>query len=472
MMIHSTVSTRGLMAALLAAGLLLPGCSLLETEYSRPQLTVPPKFAQAAQAAPAAALDDWWREFGDADLDRLVAEALARNNDLTVAVEKARQARLKAGLAQGDLYPSLSASGDLTRSRTLSHARKTTRGASVSLGVDLDPDPWGALARTRDAADLEAEAAAEDLADAAQGLAATAAELYWKLVYLRQRVALSGESIAYARRVYDLTQAKYAAGAVSNLDVLEAEQNLRSQEAADTTYRQNLTETANALAILLDAPPTDSAQPRQTLPERMPQPVAAGLPAEVLERRADLRAAEARLKAALAGTDATRASYLPSFSLTGSAGSSSVALSDVLRNPVAALGAGLSLPFLNWNEMRRNVKISESEYRATVADFRQTLYAALAEVENALSSGRQLAAQHDSLERALATAREAERLYAVRYEVGAVDLQSYLTAQEKRRTAEESLLANRYDRLVNRVVVHRVLGGGVTLPAARTAAED
>jgi NodT family efflux transporter outer membrane factor (OMF) lipoprotein len=471
-MIRSSVSTRGLMAVLLAAGLGLPGCSLLETEYRRPELTVPPKFAQAAQAVPAAVADDWWREFGDADLDRLVGNALSRNNDLTVSVERARQARLKAGLAQGDLYPSLSATGDLTRKRTFSHARKTTRGAEVSLGADFDPDPWGALSRTRDAADLTAEAAAQDLADAAQGLAATTAELYWKLVYLRQRIALSGESIAYAQRIYDLTQAKYAAGAVSNLDVLEAEQNLRSQEAADTTYRQSLTETENALAILFDAPPVAAAVPRQTLPEEMPSPPPAGLPAEVLDRRADLRAAEARLQATLADADATRASYLPKFSLTGAAGGSSVALTDVLRNPIGSLGVGLSLPFVNWREMRRNVKISEAEYRATVADFRQTLYAALAEVENALSSGRQLALQHACLLRALETAREAERLYAVRYENGAVDLQSYLTAQEKRRTAEEALLANRYDRLVNRVVVHRALGGGVTLPEGRSFAED
>lgn len=464
---RSFISIWGRRAVLLASALAFGGCALLESDYRRPELTVPPGFAQAAAPAAASVTDDWWREFGDADLDRLIADALARNNDLTVAVEKARQARLKAGLAQGDLYPSLSASGDLTRSRTLSAPRKTTREAEVSLGIDLDPDPWGALSRTRDAADLEAEAADLDLADAAQGLAATAAELYWKLVYYRQRVALSGESIAYARRTFELAQAKLAAGAVSSLDVLEAEQNLRSQEADDTTYRQSLTETENALAILFDAPPSAAALSRQVLPENLPPPVAAGLPAQVLERRADLRAAEARLKAALAETDATRASYLPKFSLTGSAGSSSVALTDVLRNPVGALGAGLSLPFLNWREMRRTVEVSESEYRATVADFRQTLYAALAEVENALSSGRQLAARNDSLQRALDTAREAERLYSVRYQNGAVDLQSYLDAQEKRRTAEEALLANRYDRLVNRVVIHRVLGGGVTLPPER-----
>ncbi|MGE4529351.1 MAG: efflux transporter outer membrane subunit [Rhodospirillaceae bacterium] len=458
----------GLAAAL--AAFTLSGCALLETDYARPQLTLPAAYAGAeAKAAPLAG--DWWKEFGDADLDALVADALARNNDLTVAVERLTQARLKAALAQGDLYPSLTASGDLARKRTLSDPRKTTRSAEVSAALSFDPDPWGALSHTRDAADLEAQASALDLADTAQGVAATTAQLYWKLVYLRQRVALSADSIAYAQRTLDLTRAKYAAGAVSSLDVLQAEQSLRTQEAADTTYRQSLTETANALAILFDAPPAAAAVPRQTLPAADPPPVAPGLPAQVLERRADIRAAEARLAETLAETDATRAGFLPAFTLTGTLGGSSVALTDVLRNPVGSLGAGLVLPFLNWREMNRTIKVSESEYRAAVADFRQTLYAALADVENALSSRVQLALQGERLARALATAQEAERLYEVRYRAGAVGLQDWLDVQEKRRTAEESLLANRYDRLVNRITLYRALGGSATLPPARLAAE-
>ncbi|MBN2752454.1 MAG: efflux transporter outer membrane subunit [Rhodospirillaceae bacterium] len=454
-----------LAASMLALSLALSGC-VWDGDYQRPVLSVPSGYSGEAPVA-ATVPDDWWRDFKDADLDALVVRALERNNDLTVAVEKLTQARLKAGLAQGDLYPSLSASGTLSRKRTLSDPRKTTRGAETTASLTFDPDPWGALSRTRDAADLEATASALDLADTAQGLAATTTELYWKLVYMRQRVALSVDSIAYARRTYTLTQARHVAGAVSTLDVLEAEQNLRSLEAEGTTYRQTLTETENALAILFDAPPSKASVPRQTLPAMDPPPVASGLPAQVLERRADIRAVEARLAATLATTDATRSGFLPSFSLTGSLGGSSVALTDVLKNPIGALGAGISLPFLNWREMRRTIKVSESEYRAAVADFRQTLYMALADVENALSERRQLALKGDYLVRSLETAVEAERLYEVRYRAGAVTLQSWLDAQEKRRTAEESLLVNRYDRLVNRVVLYRALGGGVTLPAGR-----
>lgn len=455
----------------LALGLSLSACGWMDSEYQRPALDLPARYA-GGQTAEGAAIDDWWTAFGDPDLDRLVARALARNNDLTVTVETLRQARLRAGLAQGDLYPDVSASAEITRNRTLSQPRSTTRESQVSLGVTYDPDPWGALGRTRDAAALEADASFADLDEAARALAATTTNLYWQLVYYRERIALSGQSIAYAQRTYDLTRARYDAGAVSVLDVLEAEQSLRTQEAADTEFRQSLAETENALAILFDGPPAPADVARATLPQGDPPAVDPGLPAQVLERRADLRAAEARLKASLATVDATEASFLPSFSLTGSLGSSSVALTDVLKNPFAGLGAGLSLPFLNWHEMRRNVAVSESEYRAGIADFRQTLYTALADVENALSARRQLALRHDRLQRALETAREVERLYEVRYRSGAVDLQSWLDAQEKRRTAEQNLLGNALDRLDAQVNLYRALGGGATLPQARTAAAD
>lgn len=463
---RSGILRRGVALATLAASLAVAGCgSLLETDYARPKLDVPQDWrsASAHQAAP----DDWWREFGNPELDGLVALALERNNDLTVAVEKLRQAQLKAGLAQGDLYPSLGAQATYDRQRALSSPRKTSRSATAEATVDFDPDPWGALARTRDAADLEAEATARDLENSAQTLAGTTADLYWQLVYWRQRVALSAESIAYATHTLDLVRIRHAAGAATALDDLEAEQNLRTLEAADTQYRQSLASTENALAILFDAPPAAATATAQILPDGDLPPVAAGLPAQVLERRPDVRAAEARLHEALATTDATRASYLPSFSLTGSLGGSSVALTDVLKNPIGALGAGFTLPFLRWREMHQNIAVSESEYAAAVATFRQTLYSALADVETTLSARRYYEQQNASLRRSLDTAREVDRLYEVRYRSGAVDLQSWLDAQEKRRTAEESLLANQWNRLTNQVALYLALGGDATLPESR-----
>ncbi|WP_052152788.1 TolC family protein [Desulfocurvibacter africanus] len=139
-------------------------------------------------------------------------------------------------------------------------------------------------------------------------------------------------------------------------------------------------------------------------------------------------------------------------------------MSEVLRNPIAALATQLALPFLQWNEMRLSVKSSQAEYEEAVVNFRQTLYQALSEVENALSARRMLAEQGANLERALAAARQVERMYEVRYRAGYVSLKVWLDAQETRRASEVALAENLLNRLANHVTLYQALGGEAALP--------
>jgi len=193
--------------------------------------------------------------------------------------------------------------------------------------------------------------------------------------------------------------------------------------------------------------------------------VAADLPASLLGRRPDLRASELRLRASLKNVDATRASYYPDLSLTGTLGYSSEALGNLLQNPVGALGAGLTLPFLKWNQMQLQVDTARTDYAIAANDFRQGLYEALAEVENSLAGRRHFAEQEANRQRALDAAREAERIYRVRYESGAESLQSWITAQQTRRNAEITLAENRLNQLLNHIALAQALGGGAEQPA-------
>lgn len=220
----------------------------------------------------------------------------------------------------------------------------------------------------------------------------------------------------------------------------------------------------------MDAPPGAPllaqllpAEPARLSAQALPA-VDAGLPAELLARRPDLRAAESRLRSLLASGDATRASYYPALTLTGSLGTSSTALLGLLSNPAAALGAGLSLPFLNRQEMRLSGELVTAQYEEAVVNFRQTLYAAFADVEDALSARSQYLRQGELLAQQLAAAREAERLYEVRYRAGSTALRTWLDAQQSRRTAELAVEENRLNQLNALATLYRVLGGGV--PAA------
>ena len=458
----------------LAGALLLAGCSTMQTPYTPPVTKAPVQWQYGQANAGTAVTDAWWKNFSDPELDRLVALALERNNDLAAATIRVRRAQLLTKLAAENQKPQFSGSVSTSSSRRLGgDAVSGGTSSSASLGVGYEIDLWNKLGSQTDVARWEALATEQDRASTALALISTTAQLYWQTGYLNQRLAAGEQSIAVAQKTLELVQSQYRAGAVSGLEVAEAQQTLSSQQAGQTALVQQRVQATTALALLFDAPadadnPALAAMRPATLPTQPLPTVAAGLPAELLARRPDLQAAESRLREALSNTDATRASYYPSLTLTGSLGSASTALLSVLSNPVAALGVGITLPFLQRTRMDLDIQVSKNQYEEAVVNFRQTLYTAFGDVENALSARQQYAAQNALLVQSLDAARAAERMYEVRYRAGSVPLKSWLDAQEKRRSAEIALAENRLNQLTNHSTLYQALGGSAV--ASETAA--
>ena len=445
-----------------AALALLGACSTLRSPYDTPTPSAPIQAGWihgnlTTPASPVSA-DPWWRNFGDPAMDRLVADVLARNNDLAAAALRVRRAQLQAGLADTDRLPRFGASISADASGELGKRfdDRYSAGASVSYEVDL----WDRLGALADAADWEAAATEEDREATALALVGTTVNLYFQLGYVNERIAYAELSLAYARQTQTLIGARYAAGAESGLAVQEARQSVQSQEAALAGLVQQRVETLNALGVLLGSGSGAAPQPepRTLLAGALP-PVDAGLPASLLARRPDLRAAEARLRGTLAGVDATRASFYPSLSLTGSAGSASTSLVNLLANPTGAIGAAIALPFLNVAEMRLTNQAARTGYQEAQVNFRQTLAVALSDVETALSARTQAAVHGARLRESLDAARIAERLNEVRYRSGAASLREWLDSQERRRSSEIAVLDNRLQQLTGHVTLYQALGG-------------
>jgi NodT family efflux transporter outer membrane factor (OMF) lipoprotein len=445
--------------------LMLAACAS-PTAYQQPDMAVPAQWAQARAQATAgqgaqAQLSPWWLGLGDATLNQLINDALARNGDLALAAIKVRRARLLAGQAQSDVLPSVAIKGSTSSTRQLDGDGGLTRASSANVTASWELDLWGRLAALRNAADWEAQATDEDRRAAAMSLVGTVASLYWQVAYLNQRVEASQQSIDYARKTLELVQAQYKVGSGSGLDVAQAQQTLATQEATHNTWLQQRVEARNALALLFDQPPGAATNEAQRLLDGALPEVAAGLPASLLTRRPDLRAADLRLRKYVASVDATRTAYYPTLSLTGILGGSSDKLVDVLRNPYGTLGAGLTLPFVQWRDMKRNVAIAQADVDSAIVSYRQAWYQALADVENALSARQSYEQQGTKLEEALKASRDAERLSEARYRAGAVALKTWLDAQEARRQAENSLAQNRLNRLNALATLYKVLGGGM-----------
>ncbi|BEI23255.1 efflux transporter outer membrane subunit [Vibrio fluvialis] len=437
--------------------LLATGC-VARSELPEQNVTVPEQWQTGQTQSETQAISQWWTSFGDPQLNQWVEKVLATNSDLAIATLTLKQARLEAGLATSDTYPDVSASVSGERSKPLDGG-DSSKSYQASLSVSYELDLWGKLSAAKDAAMWTALATQQEREATAQSLVATTAQLYWQIGYLNQRVELSNNDIKDAKETLALTQSQYRHGSVTRVNVLEAERTLAGLEATHRDYLQQRTEAVNAFAILFDQPPQDLATSIPALPDYAVPTIEAGVPADVLNRRPDVKQSLFELKSVLATKDNTDTNYFPSLTLTGALGGSSTELRKLLSDPIGTLGADLTLPFLNWNEMQLNRDIAQVKYESAIISYRKTLYAALQDVDNALSAKENYEFQAEKLQKQYDSAAEVARIYKSQYEYGAIDITTLLDAQENERSAKASLLENRYNQLVNIATVYQSLGG-------------
>ncbi|WP_180190895.1 efflux transporter outer membrane subunit [Acinetobacter sp. YH01006] len=460
------------LASALLLGSSLVGCAaVVKTPYEQPALKMPGSFQNHQvlnqQIHADVLADQWWTLFKDPQLNNLVDQVLAQNTDLAVAGISLQQARIQARQAQSQQGVRVGDARISTGHRfSLDGDGDSSTGISLGYpGLSYELDLFGKLANQTEAARWEALASEQDLQATAQSLIGTTAQLYWQLGYLNERYNVVQQNLATAQKTYDLVQVQYRAGAVSGLDLTQAEQAIQSQQATLSQIEQQRVETRTGLAVLLHMPVQQlSIQEPSRLPNIALPAIEAGLPASLLSRRPDLKATELRLRKALANKDANKASYYPSISLTGALSTgvgvgANTSLTDALKNPVATLGAGLTLPFLQWNDMKRDLKVNELEYEKAIIQYRQTMYEAFADVENALSNRTEISKQVTLQQRNVELAERTERLTEVRYRNGAVALKNLLDAQETTRNARLSLVQTRQNQYNAYVTLMQALGG-------------
>ena len=261
------------LALALAQGLLLGACSSVRTPYQAPQVAVPGAWSHpgAVVTAPADGPDTWWGAFGDPQLNTLVEAALSRNNDLAVAALKVRKARLQAELAERNRWPTLAGSVSTQGQKPLDGGA-STRSSGASVSVSYEADLWNRLGSLSDVSRWESLATEQDRQATRLSLIGSVLQAYWQLAYLNQRISTGEQSVAYAEKTRDLVQAQYRAGAVSALEISQAEATVLSQKATLADLQQQRLSARTTLALLLDVAPSDTAlQPwLGTEPQRLP----------------------------------------------------------------------------------------------------------------------------------------------------------------------------------------------------------
>jgi NodT family efflux transporter outer membrane factor (OMF) lipoprotein len=452
-------------------GLALAGCASLQSgpRDAADDAPRPPAAWAAAASAPAVADDgsavlQWWRRFDDPLLSQLIADADAHNTDVRSAQARVRQAAALRAQAAAALSPVVAATASAQASRREGQ-RTTTRSVGGALDADLSPDLSGGVRAAIAAADADADASRALLAQTRALVAAEVALAYVDLRSAQQRLAIAGANLGAQDETLQISRWRAQAGLVSALDSDQAESAAAQTRAQLPAFATAVDQNAHAIALLTGRPAADllpELRRRAALPQP-PVELPASVPAEVLRRRPDVIAAEARVRAAAARTEAADAERLPSLSLGGSIGLNAATLSGLGSGAgLASLAATVRLPLLDGGRIRAQVQGQEAAWDQARSDHRAAVLGALRDVEDALVAIAGVRAQRDELQTALAAARRAAELADARYAAGLVDFLTVLTTRRTLLAIEDNAAGTAAQLASLHVRLYQALGGGWT----------
>lgn len=444
---------------LLPVLLLLTGCSALtRSDYQRPLLSLPTQWQPATDTVS----EYGWQRFGDPRLARVIEQVLESNNDLAAAAITVQQARVAAGLTNTNMTPDVAVSCSASNSKNVRRGTSSQESYSSGITIAWELDLWGKLARTREQSEWEAVASEQDYHATVLTTMGTTAQLYWRIALYNQQIRNQRDGLAISQQTVQQVQSWFNAGKVGQLDVLQSQQALLERENQWRTLVQERQNTRNALALLLNRPAEQHADEAPALDVNQQVPIAQKTPLRVIAQRPDIQAAESRLRAALAGYDASRLQFYPALSLDASLNAGSQIFSQWFSDPIRSIGGALTLPFIQWNTQQLTVKQADLAVKQAAITFRSTAYAALAEVDEAMENRLSADEQRARLHQSLALSQRRLTLTESRYRAGAVDFQTLLDAQDDLLTLENALAQTQYDYLYATLQLWLAQGGGET----------
>lgn len=479
--------------------LLLMGCASVDSYYE--QRSAAQILAESAVAADTRKealpkvtedefrhIDSWWLRFNDETLTRLLAKAYAANRTLDAARANLRAAHAAWDYQRGTLYPTVDLGGDILRNRTsengLSGRRRYTN-YNLALGARWEIDLFGRQQYAIDAAAAQAEATEADLKALWVAVASNVAAYYMELRSLQGRLMVAEDNQRLQQANYELLSDRNRAGITNELQKHQAEYDLRKTSAAIPSLKAQIVAAEDSLALLCGVTPgtlpagmlampqveavpeeDEKQKPAGLRPVGIPKAtrldLSKGIPANAIRRRPDVIAAERRLLAATATTESARMEEMPSVYITGSFGLDSVHLGDLLDwdSHFYTFGPGISLPIFRGGQIRANITITTEQQRAALADYEQTILAALADVRTSLSGLQREEERLAQLRFGVEAAQTAYEIASNKYNAGIGDFFDVLDAQRQLFSLDEARVISEGNIARQEVALYKSLCGG------------
>jgi NodT family efflux transporter outer membrane factor (OMF) lipoprotein len=466
------------------AALLLTGCTTVGPNYRQPDVAVPAQYAEPheAQGLSDAELASWWRQFGDPQLDNLIARAIALNLDVQSAAARIREARARELVAGARNLPTLDGQASATRQRISENAIPTPPGAGapgsggsfglpgsefstfrVGLDASWEIDLFGGTRRGIEAAGARTGAAIWDRRDLQASAAAEVAIAYFTLRTVQERMGNAEADLARLQREEQLRRARFKGGLINGIDVEQQKSEAATAAAELPTLQAQAEAQIHAIGLLTGTTPEAliaELSPAKAIPASPAIPT--GLPSDLLRRRADIRAAERDIAAATADIGVATADLYPRISLTAAPALVSTALASLLDwgSRSYSIGASLLWPLFDGGKARANIAVADAKQEQELIAYRKTVLVALKDVEDALSRTQADRDRLADLARSHDAATRAEALSRTRFRGGLVTYSDVITNQGKRLSVEKQMIETRGALARDSVALFKALGGG------------
>jgi NodT family efflux transporter outer membrane factor (OMF) lipoprotein len=443
------------------------GC-MIGPNYKRPDARAPSAYKESPpsgwkQAQPNDAMlrGKWWTIYNDPRLDALEDQVGISNQNVLAAEAQFRAAKAAVRAARAALFPTVTTTPSGTRSGGSGALSGQSQRYTIPIDAAYQIDIWGSIRRGVKASSDTAQATAAQLENARLLYQAELAADYFEMQGLDSTRRLLGTTVKSYEKYVQLTQNRFEGGVASRGDVALAQTQLETVRAELADLGVQRAQFEHAIAVLVGKAPSELSIPDGT--KQAPPPVSlAGIPSALLERRPDISAAERQVASANEQIGIAKAALYPSLSLTASAGSQTTALLDLLTWPSRfwSVGPQLAETLFDAGRRRAQIKVTEANYDATVANYRQTVLAAFEQVEDSLAQLRILADESEITDRAVAAAEDSLEISTNQYRGGLTSYLTVITSQTAALQNQRTAVAIITRRMVASVSLIQALGGG------------
>ena len=410
--------------------------------------------------------EQWWQGYNDPQLNELVEQAIKNNLDLAKSAISVNRALYNANLVGANLVPTFSGSGSSSASKGIGSSNNTnsvgtsTVSNTASFKLSYTVDLWRRLADTASAAEWEHKATQEDLKASRLSLINSVVATYYQIAYYKDAIAVTNRTIKNYEQISNILNNKLKVGAIDPLAVEQAQQATLSARNSVIGLETSLKTAEQTMRNLLNL------QPNQPLPSRYPnilnvklQGVDTNVPVSAIANRPDVAARLSRLQGAFKTLTATEKSWFPTLTLGGAISGSARSASNIGNNPIANGMFSFDLPFLDWNRVKNNVKISEADYTTARINYEQSITTVLNEIDSYYYTYNQARSSLGLLEQTYEKNRKISTYYQNRYNQGVAEFRDWISAMNTELSSQISVLNQKYTILMNENLVYQAMAG-------------